>query len=277
MRVPCKSMDGLKSLHDSLDGHLRTVITAAGILTAYTYGVSYLAVSDYYANFGLTPEDAGVAQTTLAARAVTLFGMMAAFIAFFLLGVGLVQAVYKGRAHDDWLWRAQYGVGVVLMLISGLLFWAGKSGTGLALILVPVAMGSAMAVFFLDRPSEGPQPGVTPRPRWWYLAVLTAVLAVGIWFAISLDGEAADASGHLKGTGQFQDDDSWNALVRIALGVRAPAVTAPGIQCARLVATNGDRAWLLQRDAESITVTPVERDDLTVVFSKATAECWPKS
>lgn len=265
-------MDGAKTLLESLEGHLRAVVVAAGVVATYVYGVAYLAVSDYYGSFGLTPEDAGVSQGPLVARAVTAFAIIGSFLVFFGLGMWGSWSMTKARPHEDWWWRVRWFA--LLLVGAGALAVGSIHQYAAATMGFPLLLGLALGILVTQRPALDPVPLSQSMSIWRVFVVAASVLMIATLFATSLDREAADSSQSLRQDGRFKRHDFWNAIVRVALGIRTAPATAADIDCGRLVAAEGDRAWLLERKDGTLRLHAVARDTVVIQVADPASDCW---
>jgi hypothetical protein len=259
----------LSATLDVLEGHLRTVVTAATVLAACVYGACYLALSDYYAQFGLTPADAGVSQGPLVARAMTTFAFAGTVVVFTILGLLIGWSGLRSLppAHalrtTRWLlpglaWAA--AIGVAILAPSTIIYVLGYT-------LVGLAAGTTLAVQRKPRGSWSRLRRAVLPYAAAFAAVVVALALVGF-----TDDAAVDAARGLRRSG---DQHVANPFFRFALGIQAPKVTVKdGPQCARLIAADSNLAWVLVNDGGTVTVQPVDRSTLTIVFDEAAAACW---
>jgi hypothetical protein len=234
---------------------LDTAVKAAALLGAYAYAVSYFALSNYYGRFGLTPEDDGVTQTTLVARAAVsflLFGLV--LILFALSMAGTLRWARQTGAVREWVLAV---VGAVAAVASA------YTPTVAFLILFPLAGGllfGAVAAWVLRRLPDEDEPS---WPGRFTAAIALVVVAfLGAWFlesaAESLGREAYDHE-------TFAPDGLAENIFRLSYGVKFRSVDLGANTCAHLIARSGDWAWVLEGPADRRRVRPVPVKDVVIL------------
>jgi hypothetical protein len=142
------------------------------------------------------------------------------------------------------------------------------------LLTVPAFIG--VAVFFgafLQSIKEDwrdePEP---PRPRPWLLpAAVVTITALAVAFLLSLEATTENLAQKLMRDGDFQSESTWEGITRFALGIRWTPAAGDGLSCARQIAWDGDRAWVIQSPQDRVVeVRAMDRDELRVAYSTRT-------
>ena len=288
---------------------LATFSTVIGILgpigaaaAAILYAVLRIAHSEFYSPLGLTPEDVGLSQTAIIARATVMFGFHALLLttelATAVLAYRLILPISRLSSHErrfDWPVVVCLLPGIALLVVLnflvGSLFGSGvrRLWWGLAIPGVGVAASLALLIGVSEEKESATQRPITRRERWanrcshWYRSLygeqlrsmvrvivylMTALFVT--WATIEAWRIAPQAGRHLRDTGELSSNawylDVLAAPARVIPRAADPLHVCGGERRAVLMGHRGGNALVLLVPPDGRgEVVPLAESDYVVV------------